>query len=217
MLKNIIIAAENFCVHQIREEHSLSDSLPKTKTLIAYIDIEANDSKKYRVYIATEHGFAQRVSKIYLEEDESDEETLIDMVLELANLIIGSAKVLAESEGKNPFSIALQLPENNSFPTSMEFLFSAFQEKGNKARFVISIEDGDKKLFYKEYFLIEQLNENKKWSQFKKSVSLPLINNKNAVIKFYVWNPDTSNVYIDDLIIRFPIKECPYQVFENLE
>ena len=47
MLKNIIIAAENFCVHQIREEHSLSDSLPKTKTLIAYIDIEANDSKKY--------------------------------------------------------------------------------------------------------------------------------------------------------------------------
>jgi CheY-specific phosphatase CheX len=106
MLKNIIIAAENFCVHQIREEHSLNDSLPKTKTLIAYIDIEANDSKKYRVYIATEHGFAQRVSKIYLEEDESDEETLIDMVLELANLIIGSAKVLAESEGKNPFSIS---------------------------------------------------------------------------------------------------------------
>jgi len=87
----------------------------------------------------------------------------------------------------------------------MEFLFSAFQEKGNKARFVISIEDGDKKLFYKEYFLIEQLNENKKWGKFKKSVSLPLINNKNAVIKFYVWNPDTSNVYIDDLIIRFPI------------
>ena len=106
MLKNIIIAAENFCVHQIREEHSLSDSLPKTKTLIAYIDIEANDSKKYRVYIATEHDFAQRVSKIYLEEDESDEETLIDMVLELTNLIIGSAKVLAEDEGKNPFNIS---------------------------------------------------------------------------------------------------------------
>jgi uncharacterized membrane protein len=118
---------------------------------------------------------------------------------------------------KNPFSLALQLPVNNSFPTSIEFLFSAFKEKGNKARFVISIEDGDEKLFYKEYFLIEQLNENKKWGQFKKTVSLPLINNKSAIVKFYIWNPDTSDVYIDDLIIRFPMKECPYQVFENLE
>ena len=38
----------------------------------------------------------QRVSKVFLEEDESDEETLIDMTLETANLIIGSAKVLAQ-------------------------------------------------------------------------------------------------------------------------
>jgi CheY-specific phosphatase CheX len=106
MLKSIIIATENFCIHQIREKHTLNDSIPNTKTFIAYIDIEANDSKKYRVYIAVNHGFAQRVSKLYLEEDESDEETLTDMVLELTNLIIGSAKVLAENEGKNPFNIS---------------------------------------------------------------------------------------------------------------
>jgi CheY-specific phosphatase CheX len=106
MLKNIAIAAENFCIHQIKEEHSFSDFIPKTKTLISYIDIEATDSTKYRVYIAAEHDFAQRVSKIYLEEDESDEETLIDMILELANLIIGSAKVLSENEGKNTFNIS---------------------------------------------------------------------------------------------------------------
>ena len=67
MLKSIIIATENFCIHQIREKHTLNDSIPNTKTFIAYIDIEANDSKKYRVYIAVDHGFAQRVSKLYLE------------------------------------------------------------------------------------------------------------------------------------------------------
>lgn len=106
-----------------------------------------------------------------------------------------------------PFSPALKLPMNNGFPTNMEFLFSAYQEKGNKARFVISIEDGDEKLFYKEYSLTEQLNENKKWAPFKKTVSLPLIIDENAVVKFYIWNPGTSDVYIDDLILRFPIKE----------
>ena len=43
---------------------------------------------------------------LYLEEDESDKETLTDMILELANLVIGSAKVLAEEEDKNPFTIS---------------------------------------------------------------------------------------------------------------
>jgi heterodisulfide reductase subunit A-like polyferredoxin len=50
MLKNIIIAAENFCIHQIKKEYSINDSLPKTKLFISYIDIEATDSKKYRIY-----------------------------------------------------------------------------------------------------------------------------------------------------------------------
>ena len=49
----------------------------------------------------------QRVSKLFLEEDESDEATLIDMTLETANLIIGSAKVIAEEANENPFTIGL--------------------------------------------------------------------------------------------------------------
>ncbi|MDQ7066611.1 MAG: hypothetical protein Q9M40_00595 [Sulfurimonas sp.] len=47
----------------------------------------------------------QKVSKLFLEEEKSDEETLIDMTLETANLIIGSAKVIAEEINENPYTI----------------------------------------------------------------------------------------------------------------
>ncbi len=96
MIKAIIQAAENFCIHQIRVPYSITDDVDKKRTLIAYIDIEATDGQKHRVYIAGDYGFAQRVSKIFLEEDQSNEETLIDMMLETTNLIVGSAKVIAK-------------------------------------------------------------------------------------------------------------------------
>jgi len=105
MLKTIEEASKNFCTHQIREPFTVSDGLTKKRTLIAYIDIDAQDKKKYRVYIASDQAFMQRISKIFLEEDESDEETLVDMTLETANLIIGSAKVLAEEESENSYII----------------------------------------------------------------------------------------------------------------
>lgn len=47
----------------------------------------------------------QRISKVFLEEDNSDEETLIDMALETTNLIVGSAKVIAEEADENPYTI----------------------------------------------------------------------------------------------------------------
>ena len=105
MLRTIEEASKNFCIHQIRLTHTIEDGITHKRTLIAYIDIDAQDSKKYRVYIACEQGFMQRISKIFLEEDESDEETLIDMTLETANLIIGSAKVIAEEENTNRYTI----------------------------------------------------------------------------------------------------------------
>lgn len=105
MLKSIEEASKNFCIHQIRESHLIEDGISKKRTFIAYIDIDAKNKKKYRVYIASEEGFMQRVSKIFLEEDESDEETLTDMTLETANLIIGSAKVIAEDADEDTFTI----------------------------------------------------------------------------------------------------------------
>ena len=105
MLSTIIQASENFCTHQIREQYEVIDGNIKTRTLISYIDISTQDGLNHRVYIASDENFMQRVSKLFLEEDESDEETLIDMTLETANLIIGSAKVIAEETNKNPYTI----------------------------------------------------------------------------------------------------------------
>jgi len=105
MLKTIIQASENFCIHQIREPHVIRDGINKKRTLIAYIDIDAQDGKKHRVYIASDKNFMQRISKLFLEEDESDEETLIDMTLETTNMIVGSAKVISEEADENPYTI----------------------------------------------------------------------------------------------------------------
>jgi len=104
MLNSVKEAAENFCTHQIGASCKIKDAPTNKRTLIAYIDVQAQDESKYRVYIASDSDFMQRVSKLFLEEDESDEETLKDMTLETANLIIGSAKVLAEELGV-PYTI----------------------------------------------------------------------------------------------------------------
>lgn len=106
MLNIIVEASQNFCIHQIRVPHEVKENITQMRTLIAYIDIEAIGGKKYRVYIAATPGFAQRVSTLFLEEDESDEDTLIDMVLETTNLIVGSAKVLAQESDKYAYTMS---------------------------------------------------------------------------------------------------------------
>ena len=101
MFKTIIKAAENFCTHQIRCDYKIEDQISKGRTLIAYIDIDLHNGSEYRVYISADKAFVQKVSQIFLEEDESDDETLQDMLLETTNLIVGSAKVLAEDSDES--------------------------------------------------------------------------------------------------------------------
>ena len=105
MLKTIIQASENFCIHQIRSPHKILDGDTKKRTLIAYIDINTNDGKTHRVYLASDTKFMQRISTLFLEEEDSDEETLIDMLLETVNLVVGSAKVIAEEANNNTYTI----------------------------------------------------------------------------------------------------------------
>ncbi|WP_457749035.1 chemotaxis protein CheX [Sulfurimonas sp.] len=104
MLNSLKEAAENFCTHQIGASCEINEVPTNKRTLIAYIDIQAQEGKHYRIYIASDGNFMQRVSKLFLEEDESNEETLKDMTLETANLIIGSAKVIAKELG-TPYTI----------------------------------------------------------------------------------------------------------------
>jgi len=106
MFHTIVKASENFCIHQIGLSCTITNTITNMRTLIAYIDIQNSEEKSFRVYVAAQQGFVQKISKIFLEEDESDEETLMDMLLETANLIIGSAKVIAEDENKNPYNIS---------------------------------------------------------------------------------------------------------------
>jgi hypothetical protein len=105
MLNTITQASQNFCTHQIGISCEIKNTISQKRTLIAYIDIDTKDDKKYRVYIASELAFMQRVSLLFLEEDDSDEETLIDMALETVNLIVGSAKVIYEESSDNPYII----------------------------------------------------------------------------------------------------------------
>jgi len=105
MLTTILEASKNFCQHQIREDYEVTDGISQTRTLIAYIDIDTQIGTTHRVYIASDKNFMQRISKLFLEEDESDEETLMDISLETANLIVGSAKVIAEEANENPYTI----------------------------------------------------------------------------------------------------------------
>jgi len=103
MINYLTKAAENFCIHQIREEHLVSDGISKKRTLIAYIDIQGQTS--FRVYLASDENMMRKICEIYLMEDNADEQTLIDMVLETANMIIGSAKVIASEESDVHFTI----------------------------------------------------------------------------------------------------------------
>jgi len=105
MLKSIEQAAENFCIHQIGSQCSMEDGATKKRTLIASIDINTQEDTKYRVYLASDEAFLQRVCKLFLEEDTSDEETMQDMLLETVNLIVGSAKVIAKEENTHPYTI----------------------------------------------------------------------------------------------------------------
>lgn len=106
MIKIIAKAAENFCTHQIGKKHTLSEDKVETRTVIAYVDIAKDDGTTFRVYTAYDEAMVQMIAEIFLFEDESDLETLQDMALETANMIVGSAKVLASESDDVHFTIS---------------------------------------------------------------------------------------------------------------
>jgi hypothetical protein len=106
MLPTILQAAENFCIHQIILPYTTDCDSEKKRTLIAYLDIETQNGDKHRTYLACDKVLIQYVTEIFLGEEDSDEETLKDMLLETTNMIIGSAKVIAEAANSNMFSIS---------------------------------------------------------------------------------------------------------------
>lgn len=98
MINIITESAIKFCKHQMGIEcETSSNQQHSNESLIAYIDVTHDNSKKIdRIYIACEKPFVQKITEAMLYEQESDDETLIDMILETTNLIVGSAKVFAQ-------------------------------------------------------------------------------------------------------------------------
>jgi hypothetical protein len=106
MLPIIVEAATNFCIHQIRLPYDLVPTSSKKRTLLAYIDIETTNGDTHRAYIGCDAMLIQSIAEIFLGEDESDEQTLVDMLLETTNMIVGSAKVLAGELYETTMTIA---------------------------------------------------------------------------------------------------------------
>lgn len=121
MISFITQAAENFCIHQIRLPHTVQSSLPKTRTLIAYLDVESADGSLHRAFIGCDTTLIQQIAELFLGEDMSDEDTLKDMLLETTNMIIGSAKVLASESEELSFTISTpHILDNGEFSMPLD-------------------------------------------------------------------------------------------------
>jgi len=105
MVSIIIQAAENFLRDQIQLVPEETDALSQLRTVIAFIDIKMDNAEIKTVYLGFNETLLKEIVSVYLFEDEADEQTMIDMALESTNMIVGSAKVLAEQAEKEHFMI----------------------------------------------------------------------------------------------------------------
>lgn len=105
MVSLIIQAAENFLRDQIQLAPEETDILSQMRTVIASIDIRMDNGKVDTVYVGFNEALLKEIVSVYLFEEDADEQTMIDMALESTNMIVGSAKVLAEQAEKEHFMI----------------------------------------------------------------------------------------------------------------
>ncbi len=111
MISIIIEAAENFLHNQIDLKTQRVDQLSQMRTVIASIEVKMDDGDIKSVYLGYNEALLSEIVSVYLMEDEADEQTMIDMALESTNMIVGSAKVLAEEAEKEHFMITTPLFE----------------------------------------------------------------------------------------------------------
>jgi hypothetical protein len=123
MLNTIVHAAENFLNHQLGVAATVTDRPEAMRTAIAYIDTESQNNRRCRIYVACSDALIAQIIECFLGEEESDEATRTDMALETANLVVGSAKVLAQESGDVPFTIGTpHLAKHASFDLPCDFV-----------------------------------------------------------------------------------------------
>lgn len=97
MLKTIIKAATSFCEHQLGASCVLKENPCTQPLFISDIDLSDNNTKVY-VSIGINQSMLQAINMIFLDEPSSPKEELVKMLLEVTNMIVGSAKVLIQDE-----------------------------------------------------------------------------------------------------------------------
>jgi len=105
MFNIVVEASKEFITNQLEKGFNLTDINSNEIMYISYIDMTSTNSK-FRVYLSLDVDLTQDIANVFLFEEESDEETLKDMALETTNMIVGSAKVLAEEKDNDIFNIS---------------------------------------------------------------------------------------------------------------
>ncbi len=93
----LIEATRYFTRDVLGTEAELFDACPLKEAWVASITITGDAA--YEVAVHVPHESLKRMAFLFLYEDAPDEAVLTDLIGEIANLIVGRAKVVAQSKG----------------------------------------------------------------------------------------------------------------------
>ncbi len=124
--ESIIIATEYFAKNVLGVELTVADRKVGDGVYCASIDVLGD--MKYRVYVYICDKNLTKMSSLFLCVDDPDEETKIDLVCEIANVIVGRAKVEASEKFQYKFDISTPtfVGKDEAVPThdlELNFLF----------------------------------------------------------------------------------------------
>lgn len=97
-LQSALIEATQFFTRDVlATEVELFDTCPLTKAWVASIDITGDENGQVAVHIPEKS--LRKMAVLFLFEEDPSHETLSDLIGEIANLIVGRAKVTAQAKG----------------------------------------------------------------------------------------------------------------------
>lgn len=85
----------------------------------------------------------------------------------------------------------------------IDISFMAFMETFNDARVVCSIEGSGNQVFMETYEIRNSVKNLHRWEKVAARIKLPENRDKNAELRFYIWNPNPEPVYIDNVELGF--------------
>ncbi len=92
----------------------------------------------------------------------------------------------------------VDIPTLHSVKVSLNVLTNV----NSKAALVISIDRGNKSLFREVHFFAGDAVSENEWYEVTKSVKIPEVKDKEAVLKVYIWNPSGDDAFVDDIEVQ---------------